>query len=160
MWFPFGPIRPVRDIPTCNIAYKRQEIANHYFIEGKRAMVYEDALFNAYLIQRGKKIIFNPRIAVVHHKWNDQFSKADFLRSQKRYALGFVYGGYAVHGIWGVLLMRLRWLNMACLRLVCVAKRCLCSKGYFSKFIKNIKLIVYGEYFRGKIINYELVKKY
>jgi len=150
-WFPTGHIRKVRNIPTCNIAYKKNEIQSFSFRALPRA-VFEDSLFNYELTRRGKNIIFNPAIGVDHQKWNETFTKRAFLRSQIYYARGFINRGYLVCGIGGKLLMQYRFLNLLCPRLVFVFLRCLSCKTYVKKFFLHFKLILAGEFARGKFL--------
>lgn len=151
-WLPLGSIRPVNDIPTCNIAYKRSAIKGLVFPEGFKDSVYEDTLFNRYLLKAGGVIIFNPGIKVYHYKWTQDFTKDDFYKSQSRYATGFLRGGFKAHGFWGVFLVRHKALNLLCPRLVLVFFRCARSKDYLLQFIRNFGLILSGEWHRNKMI--------
>jgi glycosyltransferase involved in cell wall biosynthesis len=93
-WLPVGTrCRYVNDIPACNIAYRRESIQGLRFRESLRDEVYEDSLFNYELRKRRQLIVFNPRISVCHWKWEQSYGWEDFLRSQQRYARGFLSGG-------------------------------------------------------------------
>jgi len=151
-WLPLGGPRRVKDIPACNIGYRSSAVKGLVFPEEFRGAVYEDALFNHYLTRAGRAIIFNPKVSVKHYKWSQDFEKNDFYESQTRYAIGFLRGGFKVHGIWGELLIKYRFLNLLCLRLVLVFSRCLKSPVYLSQFIRHIGLIFGGEWHRGRII--------
>ncbi|MBL7196947.1 MAG: glycosyltransferase family 2 protein [Candidatus Omnitrophica bacterium] len=151
-WLPWGRMRPVTNIPTCNIAYRRETIAGCTFLEEYKGSGFEDSLFNYNLICSGKTIIFNPAIQCPHYKWEGNFTEEDYCQSQKRYALGFVKGGYRVFGVWGEILIKVRVLNLLCLRLVLVFSRCLRSKKCLVEFVRNFTLILRGEWMRNKLI--------
>ncbi|MFH2144433.1 MAG: glycosyltransferase family 2 protein [Candidatus Omnitrophota bacterium] len=156
-WFPWGRMRPVSTIPTCNIAYRKQAINGHKFLEEHKGMGFEDSLFNHNLIRSGKTIIFNQAIQCLHQKCKENFTKQCYYNDQKRYAAGFVRGGYKVFGIWGWLLTKIPILNLLCLRLLIVFSRCLKSKKYLIEFIRNFDLIFQGEWMRNKLIYEYLV---
>jgi glycosyltransferase involved in cell wall biosynthesis len=151
-WLPLGKTRRVHDIPACNIAYKRPDIEGFMFPESLKGSVYEDALFNHALSASGRMFIFNPEIKVYHYKWPHNFTKKDFYESQKRYATGFLKGGFKAHGVAGRLLIKYRVFNLLCLRLILVFFRCAKSKTYLLQFIRNFRLILCGEWFRNKVI--------
>ena len=151
-WFPFGPMRQVKSIPTCNIAYKRSAIKGLTFPEQFKGSVYEDTLFNHYLSSAGGVIIFNPKIKVYHYKWAQGFTKKDFYESQARYATGFLKGGYTAHGVWGRILIKYRVINLLCPRLILIFLRCAKDRIYLLQFIRNCRLILMGEWSRNKMI--------
>lgn len=151
-WLPIGKARPVKNIPTCNIAYRKADINGFSFPEELKGSVYEDTLFNYNLFCSGRVIIFDPKIKIYHYKWAGGFTKKDFYDSQARFATGFLKGGYKAHGLSGVILMKFRALNLLCLRLILVFFRCLRSKFYLRQFIRNFRLILGGEWARNKII--------
>ncbi|MBU0634329.1 MAG: glycosyltransferase [Candidatus Omnitrophica bacterium] len=151
-WFPVGGTKRVKDIPGCNIAYRKKDIAGNRFPEEFKGSVGEDTLFNYNLINKGKVIIFNPKIKVFHCKWGYDFTKEDFYKTQKKYALSFVRGGYKIFGTWGNIFMKYRVLNLFCLRIILVFLRCLRSKKYLLEFVRNFKLILLGEWRRNKLI--------
>jgi len=153
MWFPVGGIRRMRDIPACNIAYRRSDIAGMSFKNMGKGAVYEDGIFNYQLRSRGKKIIFNPRIRAHHYRSEDRLGIEGFLKSQQRYGRGFVRGGYGIHGVWGRLLLHLPALNLVCPRLVLVFIRCLRSRVFLKRFILSFFLIVAGEQERNRFWN-------
>ncbi len=152
MWFPGGAARPMRDMPGCNIVYCRSAIAGMSFQDIGKDTVYEDSLFNHQLRMRGREIIFAPRIQVRHYRVKDRCGKEGFLKSQQRYGLGFIRGGYRVHGVWGRLLLRLSFFNLVCPRLFLVWGRCCRSWTLFTKFFSCFRLIVAGEWERNKVI--------
>lgn len=151
-WLPLGSARRINNIPTCNIAYKRSEIEGVIFPEELKGSVYEDALFNHDLVKSGGVIIFNPKIKVYHYKWAQDFTKNDFYESQARYAIGFLQGGFKVHGFWGRFLIKHRVFNLLCPRLILMFLRCVKSRIYLFQFIRNFKLIISGEWLRNKMI--------
>jgi glycosyltransferase involved in cell wall biosynthesis len=152
-WFPIGKVRRIRDIPACNIAYRRSDIAGMSFRDMGKDAVYEDSIFNYQLRARGKAIIFDPRIKVHHYRSEDRLRRDGFLKSQQRYGRGFIRGGYEVHGVWGKLLLRVPVLNLICFRLVFVFMRCLKSQVFLKRFILLLPLIVAGEQERNKSWN-------
>lgn len=151
-WFPCGKSREVSNIPACNIAYRKKHLAGVFFPEDYKGAGFEDSLFNHRLLGKGKKIIFNPDIQVQHYKWSEGCSLDDFYQDQKRYALGFLKGGYQVFGYYGKLLMRYRVLNMLCPHIFLMFVRCLKAKKYLKFFILNFGLICRGEWSRNKMI--------
>jgi glycosyltransferase involved in cell wall biosynthesis len=153
MWFPVGKVRRIRDIPACNIAYRRCDIAGMSFRDMGKDAVYEDSIFNHQLRVRGKAIIFDPRIRVRHYRSEDRLRRDGFLKSQRRYGRGFIRGGYEVHGAWGKLLLHIPALNVVCPRLVFVFVRCLRSWFFLERFILSFPLIVAGEQERNKLWN-------
>lgn len=153
MFFPVGGIRRIRDIPACNIAYRRRDIDGMNFKNMGLGAVYEDSIFNYQLRARGRDIIFNPRIGVYHYRSEDRLGREGFLKSQQRYGRGFVRGGYKVHGALGKLLLYLPALNLVCPRLVFVFIRCLRSRALLKRFILSFSLIVAGEQERNRSWN-------
>ncbi len=153
MWFPIGGIRRIRDIPACNIVYRRSDIAGMSFKNMDKGCVYEDSIFNYQLRARGKAVIFNPRIRVYHYRTEDRLGREGFLKSQQRYGRGFIQGGYRVHGVWGRLLFHVSALSLACPRLVFVFTRCLRSRVFLKRFILSFPLIVAGEQERNRSRN-------
>ena len=148
-WLPKGKQRFVKDIPTANIAYKKDAIANMQFPEHLRGNVYEDSLFNHMLSQ---KILFCPEIKVTHHTWHKGDGLKKFFRMQKKAAAGFVLGGNIVHGQIGSMLVKFPELNLLCPRIVMVAVRCI-KKGYFLRFLYALPLILAGEFYRGILVH-------
>jgi glycosyltransferase involved in cell wall biosynthesis len=151
-WFPTGKIRRINNIPTCNIAYKRDEIKNNRFSEEYKDTVFEDSLFNYELASRGKSFIFDPEIKIIHNKWGHSFDGRIFYQEQVRYANGFLKGGYRVFGRPGKILLKCPILNLLCLRIVFVFLRCLRSKKFLLKFISSFSLIIKGEWSRNWLI--------
>ncbi len=150
-WFPSGKIRLVKDIPSCNVAYRKNDISTCRFAVNKYRK-YEDSLFNHELTVRGKRIVFSPRIKVLHHKGLDHFTYATYLSDQERYARAFLDGGFKVHGFWGRFLVRFRVLNLLCPRLALVFWRCLTAPRFLSKFLRHFHLIYWGEFSRNLFI--------
>jgi glycosyltransferase involved in cell wall biosynthesis len=146
-WFPGMRKRFVRNIPTCNIAYRKESIAGMEFEDDRRILGYRDSLFNMGVLKRGR-ILFDPEIRVFHHRWAGKHSVAEFLKTQRRQALGFYHGGYKVHRAGSIL--RFFWpLGLLCPRLSFVLYRCT-KTGTTKKFISNLPLIVRGEVERGR----------
>ena len=151
-WFPVGQARLICNMSTCNIVYRRCDIAGMSFgCLGKDAG-YEDSIFNDQLRNRGKSLLFDPRIKVRHCRAEDRWYKGGFLASQRRYALGFIRGGYVIHGVWGKLLFNVPVLNLFCFRLILVFGRCCRSMFLLKKLFFCIGLVVWGEWERNRII--------
>jgi len=151
-WFPVGRTRRVKNIPTCNIAYKKNDISGVSFPENYKGFVYEDSIFNFKLNKAKKIIIFNPEIKVSHYKCAEGFTKNDYYNNQKRYALGFLNGGYKVFGFSGEVLFKFKFLNLFPFRIFLVFLRCLKSRIYMFKFISNFSLVFKGESLRNWVI--------
>jgi glycosyltransferase involved in cell wall biosynthesis len=64
-YLPFGKMREVSHIPTCNISYDRTIFEQYGYFDG-RFYPQEDLVFNHVLTEMGEKIIFNPELAVYH----------------------------------------------------------------------------------------------
>jgi glycosyltransferase involved in cell wall biosynthesis len=150
-WFPKGKERYVRDIPTANIAYRKDAINNHFFPEHLGSFVYEDSLYNFYLYKNKKRILFCPKIKVKHFTWEENYGLNKFFEIQKKAAIGFVLGGYKVHSKIGEILVNFRFLNLFCPRLLMVFLRCV-RYGYFSTFVIHFLLLFLGEFYRGIVI--------
>jgi len=149
-WFPKGQKRLVRDIPTANIAYKKETISDLRFPEHPGSMVYEDTVLNHEIISKKGKILFNPKICVAHNTWQNNYGLKKYFNIQKKAALGFVKAHY-VHGKIGSVLVSLPFLNLACPRLLCVFKRC-ARYGHLSDFLYHSPLLFLGEFYRGLVI--------
>jgi glycosyltransferase involved in cell wall biosynthesis len=150
-WLPKGGERYVKDIPTANICYSKQAIRDHFFPEHLGSGVYEDSLYNYKLHRKSKKILFCPAITVYHHTWEQSYGLRKFFDIQKKAGLGFLRGGYQVHGMVGHLLMRLKALNLFCPRLLMVFGRCV-KYGYLSRFVASFPLLLSGELYRNLVI--------
>lgn len=152
-WFPFGKARCVKNIPTCNIAYRRDIIQPIRFEENSINIAYRDALFN-YLIHRmHKKIMFDPRLEIIHHSSTTLLS---YLKKQKRFGMGLMLGGYRVHGWLGKIIVL--WPRVQYLHLICVFTRCLRNRHYLKKFLQSFRLILLGEYVRIKTLRHQIYK--
>jgi glycosyltransferase involved in cell wall biosynthesis len=139
-WLPWTKKRFVRNIPTCNIAYRKESIKGLKFEDDMKSLGYRDSLFNLNVSKQGK-ILFDPEIRVTHHK--KTASLQELLNSQRRQARGFFRGGHKVHKAGA--LMKYFWpVNLLCPRLLLVFYRCLKS-GRSRKFISNFPLILRGE---------------
>lgn len=149
-WQKQGCIRRVKDVPTANVAYKREKIRGMCFEDDKRAIGYRDSLFNYELKKRGGTIVFNPDLIVYHNKRIKSFQ--EFLNIQKRRGTGFALGGYKVHGLVGYTLFKFECLNLLCPRLLSVFYRCLKSKKLRNMLFKNLSLVLRGEIERSKTI--------
>jgi len=151
-WMPTVKKGYVKDIPTCNIAYKKRSIKGMKFIEQKKGVGYTDTLFNMEMIKNNKRIYFNPKIKVIHNTWKySQLDIKKFFEIQKRAALGFINGGYQAHEKIGEILMKHRWLNFFCPRLINVLKRGVLHKSLI-KMIIYFPFIFIGEFYRNIII--------
>jgi glycosyltransferase involved in cell wall biosynthesis len=151
-WLPSGKIRYMKNIQACNIAYRRRMIAGKRFTGGRNES-FEDSRFNHELIKAKGKIVFNPAIRVFHYRWANGFTREDFINNQKRYARGFLNSGYKVHGIWGDLLMRWKFFNLFCPRIILVFLRCLRAGHYVGLFLMHLPRIIEGEWIRSRTIN-------
>lgn len=150
-WLPAGQIRPMADISTANIAYKRREIKGFSFIEDGKYLYYRDILFNLALVKSGKKIIFNPYIKAYHHRY-ENVTFQDLCAYQKHYAVGFLNNGYKAHGQAGRLLFKYPFLNLFLPRMIIIFMSCVRSSRHLSKFIWSFPLLLRGEWGRSKAI--------
>jgi glycosyltransferase involved in cell wall biosynthesis len=150
-WFPHGKSRSVHNVPTCNVAYRKKDIEDIFFVEKKNAG-YEDALFNNVLRSKGRLVIFNPTIRVIHEKWNMTYTKRAFIKEQIVFVNGFLNGGYKVHGFLGYMCKVFPMVNFLCLRLIFVFFRCLHRAEYIKQFFLNFGMIFQGELIRSKCI--------
>ncbi|MDP2907444.1 MAG: glycosyltransferase family 2 protein [Nanoarchaeota archaeon] len=149
-WQNYGYIRLVKDIPTANISYNKNKIKGLFFENDRCILGYRDSLFNNRLIKRGEIIIFNPNLRVYHCK--DVKTFEEFLKIQRRRGLGFVMNGYRVHGLLGLFLIKFRYINLLCPRLIFIFYKCMKSKKLLIRFFKYFDLILRGEFERNKII--------
>ncbi len=158
-WLPTGRKRLVSDVPLCNIAYRKESVKNIKFIQGSKDAYYKDSLFNYEFIRRGGKIMFDPQIKAYHHKWEGGIDRESLKDEQQRYARGFIEGGFKVHGIYGNMLVKYRWLNVLTVgvRIILIFIRCLSSLCYLKKFIILFPYILKWEFFRNKTI-FQLLK--
>jgi glycosyltransferase involved in cell wall biosynthesis len=147
-WLPAGKIRWINNIPACNSGYRADAVRGQRFTEGLQP--FEDSLFNYRLIKAGKRIIFNPRVFIFHHKGQGMTSE-QFRKSQERYALAFLRGGYQVFGKKGELLRAFPWLNLLCLRMPFICFRC-ARFGFLKMFRRRLFLIFRAEWIRGRTI--------
>ena len=138
-WSPRAKKRFVRDIPTCNIAYKKDIIKDLKFEDDKKSLGYRDTLFNFEVSKRGK-ILFDPDIKVYHYRWLYNNSIEELIKSQERFWKGFQHGGYVVHGFSGKVVKNLGRAGH-CLRLLPIFYRCV-RYGMMLKFIENCGIIL------------------
>jgi len=159
-WFPKGSCRFIKDIPTANIAYRKMSIKGLAFPENLGRGVYEDSLFNHQLRKKRGKILFCPDIKVAHFTWNHNYGLKKFFWIQKKAAIGFVRGGYEVHGRIGNILRKWKPLNLFLPGLPSVVSRCL-KQGYFLRLVFCFPLILIGELYKGVLIafNEKCLKK-
>lgn len=150
-WFDCGRIRQVNDIPTANIAYRKEKIKNLSFEVQDAQIGYRDSLFNKSLKDRGGRIYFDNNIKVYHYAWDSGESIEKLMGKQRKSARGFLKGGYKVHGFAGTLFIKFKILNLLCLRLIPVLYRCL-KAGYTQHFLRCFPLLVRGEFERGLTI--------
>lgn len=153
-WFDYGKIRLVKDIPTANIAYRKEKIKNINFEIQDAQIGYRDSLFNKSLLDQGSRIYFNKNIKVYHYAWGSGESIERLMEKQRRSARGFLKEGYKVHGFTGTFFIKFKILNLLCLRLIPVFYRCL-KAGYAKHFFECFLLIVRGEFERGLTISRE-----
>lgn len=146
-WLPTGRKRYVNDVPTANAAYKKIDIQGLSFPEERGNLDYEDTIFNHCLTKDGKKILFNPSITTYHNAGINSYEK--LLENQQRKALSFLSRGYKTHGKVGETLVKLKFLNLLCPRLLPIFLRCLSSRLHFYKFIAYFPFILRGELERG-----------
>jgi len=133
-----------------NIAYKKKDISKMRFPVNYQNLDYEDSVFNSNLVVCGKKILFDPSIKIVHNPKISCYD--DFLKNQQRKALSFLFRGYKTHNLTGRLLIKFKFINLFCPRLLLILFRCSKSLKYFSKFILYSPLIFRGELERGLTI--------
>jgi glycosyltransferase involved in cell wall biosynthesis len=150
-WFPVGPERITKNIPTANIAYRAEAIEGQRFPEYLGTGDYEDSLFNYHLARKGGEIVFCPGIVVKHFGCTGTRRLKSFFQTQERTALGFVRGGYVVHGRSGEILMKARFLNLLCPALMYVFVKCL-EAGYCMRFFYHLPLLFAGEFYKGLVI--------
>jgi len=148
---PKGKINFTKDIITANASYKHKAIENTKFPEYIKVASYEDSLFNFSLYKKGKKILFCPHIIVKHHTWDNNYGLKKFFRIQKKSAIGFISGGYKVHGKSGKLLMKIKILNLLCPGFIYSFKKSLKS-GYLLRFIYCFPLIFIGDLYKGILV--------
>lgn len=151
-WMPVGKKKFVNDIPTANIAYKKEDIQNIKFNEHTK-LGYEDSLFNLKVIQNNKKILYDPSLIITHLA--NFKTKEHFLKNQRRYGKSFREQGYIAHGIIGILLVQIKIINLLCPRLILVFLRCIRMKPYLYKALTNFHTLFRGEFERGL----EIIKK-
>lgn len=149
-WLPSRNLSYVKGILTANVAYKTDCIKGIKFITKHGNLDYEDSFFNNCLIKKGEKILFDPSIKVYHNP--NINSRDSFLKNQQRKALSFLLRGYKLHGFAGKILVRFKFLNLLCPRLLPVFLRCLKSPEYRYKAVVYFPLIVRGELERGLTI--------
>jgi len=78
-----SPRRLIREIPTCNISFKRG-ILKDIGLFDERLDAYEDSLICWRIIRAGKKILFDPRIRVKHsYSPSNQDLLSSFLEKEK-----------------------------------------------------------------------------
>lgn len=150
-WFDHGKIRKMNDIPTANIAYKKEKIKNLKFEVQDSSIGYRDSLFNKALLDNGDCIYFNPDIKVYHYAWESGENIEKLMEKQRKTARGFLKEGYKVHGLIGKFFFRYKIINLLCLRLIPVFYRCL-RAGYSKQFLKCLPLLIKGELERGLTI--------
>ncbi len=150
-WFPYGKERFVNNIPTANIAYRKESIGSFRFNEELGTAGYEDSLFNLGLVKEGRRILFCPDIAVAHRSWDYRLDLRKFFSIQKRTARGFLLGGYAAHGSQGKILMRFKVLNLLCPNLLYVFLRCV-RTGQTIRFLYHLPLMLAGEIYKATVI--------
>jgi glycosyltransferase involved in cell wall biosynthesis len=149
-WLDSRPKGFVQDIPTANAAYLARDIRGIRFPGSELDIDYEDSFFNASLRAQGRKILFVPDV-VVYHQAGIQ-SRQQFLSNQRRKGLSFLVRGYHLHGFFGRVLVRWRWLNLMCPRLTLVLLRCARSPRSLWKFTTLLPLLCQGEFKRGMAI--------
>ena len=152
-----GRVHQEKDMPICNMAYRKEAIRNTKFQEEGTQHGYEDSLFNYALKKKGVRLFYIPDISVTHAPAIE--SKKEFLRKQRQRGRAFFSVGYKVHGIPGLLLRKFPFLNLLCLRLFLVSYRCLSDRYYWKRFIRHLPTVFCGEFERGTEILREKIKK-
>jgi glycosyltransferase involved in cell wall biosynthesis len=143
-WFPSQKKGYVKDIPSANIAYRKDRIKNMQFADDKRIIGYKDSLFNYGLYTRGEKILFDPKICVVHRRQN-ALDYGQFRKIRRRRGLGFLHEGYRVHGTTGEILVKFSFLNLFCPRLILVLARCARKMELLSEYCRLFPALAAGE---------------
>ena len=149
-WFPSAKRGYVRNIPTCNIAYRKECIKSIRFDHDSIEVAYRDSLFNLSLLQSGYKILFIPEISVRHDGFSESMDQ--FLKTQQKYGAGFVRDGYLCHGLAGKIFMKVPGLLFSHVRLFLVTFRCMKDLSTFMDYIRSFSLILHGENERIKTI--------
>lgn len=64
-FMPTTPMRLEKNVPTANIAYRREVLERHGYFDGDMWLA-EDLLLNWKIYNAGERILFDPKIAVTH----------------------------------------------------------------------------------------------
>jgi GT2 family glycosyltransferase len=132
----------LKDIPTANICYKKDMIANLKFLTTNKLIDYEDTLFNLEAAKKGK-LSFCPQSWVIHHYTPD---RREFIQKQKKKGASFALRGHIAHGSLGRFVMAFPYIMLLCPRLAFVAGR---SFRHLFRFIICSPFLVIGEFVRG-----------
>ncbi len=149
--FPQGKIRKARDMPTANIAYRKDRIKGLQFpIYRGKEMIIEETVLNYLLTKRGYSLIFNPDIKVYHYHTRDTITK--FLEKQRESGRVHLLAIKMNGGFFGKIFVNFRILNFFLPRLFILFKRVLFSREYLCRFLTAFPLILRGEIERTKEI--------
>ncbi|MFH1510164.1 MAG: glycosyltransferase, partial [Candidatus Woesearchaeota archaeon] len=149
--FPCGRTRQVCNLPTTNIAYRSDKIKGLRFSESLGEGGYEDSVFNMHFLAKGNTLFFCRKVSLWHYGWSPGDGLRRYFAVQRRSALGFLRGGYPVHGVAGAVLFRARLLNVFCPSLLHLFYRC-AEAGFLLRFFYHLPLIFAGEIYRGWMI--------
>lgn len=140
------------NLPAHSIVYRRDAVDGLRFDEMPDTG-YEDALFNMRVLSKGYKLFFSSALKIIHLKWLEKYKLKDFFACQRRFAKGFVRGGYKAHNQKGTFLYNNSFFLFFCPRLLLVAFRCLKSIKLSIYFVYCFPLLFAGEFYRAYCIN-------
>lgn len=156
--FPGFADRQVKNLPTTNIAYRSDKVRDLRFSESLGEGGYEDSVFNMHFLANGNSLFYCNKVFVDHFAWQPGDGLKRFFAVQRRSALGFLRGGYLVHGWVGDVLVRARFLNLFCPSIPSLVIRC-ARAGFLAILFYHLPLIVAGEIYRGWMIVWLAKKK-
>jgi glycosyltransferase involved in cell wall biosynthesis len=150
-WFPSQKKRFMKNIPTCNIAYRKNAVAGLTFEIDSINKSYRDTLFNYNLTKAGKKILFDPALKIQHTHARSLYN---LIKKQRRFVYGFCDRGYRFHGLYGRCVLYMPVLIL--LHLFLVYLRCLNDPHLRSKYHQAFPLMFTClNYRRKKITAYQ-----
>lgn len=149
-FFPGGKVKKVDYITSCNCGFRKRDIQNIGFAELFPHMNYDETVLLYKLKKANKKILFDPRLRVLH--LNDRDDTISFLKKQRDQGIGFK-NYYYTHGLGGRILFKFKFLNYLCPRILPLFLRCLKSKRFLFQFLRCLPLLIRGEFERAKVIN-------
>jgi len=145
-WIKRGRPRLIRDVPTANAAYRIDKVRGITFKKDGYPRC-EDLFFSLDIRKAGGKVLFYPD-ALVYHR--PKMDKRRFVSLQRIHGVGYMKRAYKADGIKGWIIRRCPWLGFSMLGILYYAKDCLRYGVYRQRFIRNLPLIIYGEYERVK----------